>query len=110
MVRPITATDVPVVVAVTPPGADVAVYSVIGVPPSEAGAVHETVARRFPGIADTLVGGLGTVVATTEVPSVVEVTWVPAFPAVSLKSIVKATTPSVSPDARYWEPFPTTEQ
>ena len=44
LVRPVTVTDVPVVVAVTPPGADVAVYSVIGVPPSEAGAVHETIA------------------------------------------------------------------
>ena len=44
MVRPVTVTDVPVVVAVTPPGADVTVYSVIGLPPSEAGAVHETTA------------------------------------------------------------------
>ena len=36
----------------------------------------------------------------TEEESVVEVTWVPALPAVSLKSIVKATGPSVSRDAR----------
>ena len=51
--------EVPVVVAVRPPGTEVTVFSVIGLPPSEAGAVHETVARRFPGIADTLVGGDG---------------------------------------------------
>jgi hypothetical protein len=47
-----------------------------------------------------LVGGLGTVVATTEVPSIVEVTWVPGLSDLSLKSIVKATAPSVSPEAR----------
>jgi hypothetical protein len=36
----------------------------------------------------------------TEEESVVEVTWVPALPDMSLKSIVKPTAPSVSPDAR----------
>jgi len=100
LVRPVTVSEVTVVVAVIPPRDEMTVYSVTVLPPSEAGAVHETVARRFPGIADTLVGELGTVVATTEVPSVVEVTWFPAFPAVSEKSIVKATTPSLSLDAR----------
>ena len=59
---------------------------------------------------ETLVSVGAVLSKVTEEESVVEVTWVPAFPAVSLKSIVKATTPSVSPDARYWEPFPTTEQ
>ncbi len=43
---------------------------------------------------------VGVLSSVTEVPSVVEVTWVPALPAVSAKSIVKATAPSVSPDAR----------
>ena len=100
LVRPVTVSEVAVVVAVIPPRDEMTVYSVTVLPPSEADAVHETVARRFPGIADTLVGELGTVVATTEVPSVVEVTWVPALPAVSAKLIVKATAPSVSPDAR----------
>ena len=59
LVKPVTVADVPVVVAVTLPGADVTVYWVVAAPPLDAGAVHETVARRFPGIADTLVGGDG---------------------------------------------------
>jgi hypothetical protein len=41
--------------------------------------------------------GAGVLANATEVESVVAVTCVPALPAVSLKSIVKATTPSVSP-------------
>ena len=44
MVRPVTVTDVPVVVAVEPLGADVTVYAEMGRPPSEAGEVHETIA------------------------------------------------------------------
>ena len=65
-VRPIIVTDVPFVVAVTPPGSDVTVYSVMGLPPSEAGAIHETTARTSPGIADTSVGAPGTVGVVTE--------------------------------------------
>ena len=61
MVRPVTVTDVPVVVAVTSPGAEVTVYSVIGLPPSEAGAVHETTAETSVGVADTSVGVSGTI-------------------------------------------------
>ena len=53
-VRPVILTEVPVVVAVTPSGSEVTVYSVIGLPPSEAGAVHETTTRMFPGVADTV--------------------------------------------------------
>jgi hypothetical protein len=66
-VRPIIVTDVPFVVAVTPPGSDVTVYFVIGLPPSEAGAVHETTARTSPGIADTSVGAPGTIAGVTGV-------------------------------------------
>ena len=66
-VRPIIVTDVPFVVAVTPPGSDVTVYPVIGLPPSEAGAVHETTARTSDGIADTLVGAPGTRAGVTGV-------------------------------------------
>jgi hypothetical protein len=99
-VRPVTVTEVPEVVAVTPPGSDVTAYSVMGLPPFEADAVHETTAETSLGIADTLPGALGTLVRVTDEESVVDDTWVPALPAVSLKSIVKATAPSVSPDAR----------
>jgi hypothetical protein len=53
-VRPVILTEVPVVVAVTPSGSEVTVYSVIGLPPSEAGAVHETTTRMSPGVADTV--------------------------------------------------------
>ena len=67
LVRPVTVTDVPVVVAVISPGAEVAVYSVIGLPPSEAGAVHETIAETSVGIADTSVGASGTIAGVTGV-------------------------------------------
>jgi hypothetical protein len=49
---------------------------------------------------DTLLSVGAVLSNVTEEESVVAVTWVPVFPAVSLKSIVKATTPSVSPEAR----------
>ena len=65
-VRPITVTDVPVVVAVTPPGDEITVYSVMALPPLEAGAVHETNAWRSPGTADTPMGGSGTVAGVTK--------------------------------------------
>ena len=58
-VRPVIVTEVLVVVAVTPPGSDVTVYSVIGLPPSEAGAVHETTAETSLGVANTSVGASG---------------------------------------------------
>jgi hypothetical protein len=51
--------DVPVVVAVTPPGDEMTVYPVIALPPLEAGAVHETNALRSPDIADTSIGASG---------------------------------------------------
>ena len=57
--RPVTVTDVPVVVAVTSPGADVTVYSVMGLPPSEPGAVHATTAETSLGVANTSVGASG---------------------------------------------------
>ena len=59
-------TEVLAVVAVTPPGSDVTVYSVMGLPPSEAGAVHETTVETSLGIADTSVGAPGTVDIVTE--------------------------------------------
>jgi hypothetical protein len=54
------------VVTVTPPGSDVTVYSVIGLPPSEVGAVHETSADTSLGIADTSMGASGAVGVVTE--------------------------------------------
>ena len=65
LVSPVTVTDIPVVVAVTPPGDEMTAYSVIALPPSEAGAVHETVASLSPGVADKLVGASGTPVGVT---------------------------------------------
>ena len=49
---------------------------------------------------DTLVRVGAVVSNATEDESLVDATWVPAFPAESTKSIVKATVPSVSPDSR----------
>ena len=54
-------TEVLAVVTVTPPGSEVTVYFVIGLPPSEAGAVHETTAEISLGVADTSVGVSGTI-------------------------------------------------
>ena len=65
-VRPTTAADVaPAVVAVTLPGDDVTVYMVIALPPSDDGAVHETVACVSPGTALTAVGAPGTAAGVT---------------------------------------------
>ena len=53
MVNPVTVADVLAVVAVKLPGEDVTVYWVIAAPPSDAGAVHDTVACPLPPVADT---------------------------------------------------------
>ncbi len=58
--------DVPDVVAVKPPGSEVTVYSVMGLPPSEVGAVHATTAETSLGIANTSVGVPGAVGVVTE--------------------------------------------
>ena len=65
MVNPVTVVDVPAVVAVKLPGEDVTVYWLIAAPPSDAGAVHDTVASALPPVAETPVGTPGTVAGTT---------------------------------------------
>jgi hypothetical protein len=54
-------------VAVSPPGDDVALKPVIGLPPSDAGVAQNTVAEPLPGVAWTSVGAPGTVVVTAAV-------------------------------------------
>jgi hypothetical protein len=58
-VRPVTVTEVLVVVAVTLPGSDVTVYPVIGLPPSSNGAFQVTVACLAPDVAVTSMGAVG---------------------------------------------------
>ena len=104
MVRPVTVTDVAVVVAVTPPGSDVTVYPVIGLPPSEVGAVHATTARTSSGVADTPLGAPGTVGVVTEFDAS-EVALVPMeFVAVTVKvyavPLVRPVTTEVRPGSR----------
>ena len=53
------------VVQVAPPGEAVAVYEVTAEPPSEAGALHVTVAWPLPAIAATAAGAAGTVAGVT---------------------------------------------
>ena len=53
----------PEAVAVLPPGEEVAVYWVIGLPPLDDGAVNVTVACVFPDVAVPIVGAPGTVAA-----------------------------------------------
>ena len=55
----------PLPVAVIPPGLDVTVYPVIGLPLFD-GAIKLTVALPLPCIADTFVGAPGTVLGVTE--------------------------------------------
>ena len=47
------------------PGEDVTVYSVIALPPVEAGAVNATLAWALPAVATGLVGAPGTVLGVT---------------------------------------------
>jgi len=63
-VRPGTVQLVVDVVQVNEPGMDVAVYPVVGLPPVEAGATHDTAACAFPDTADTALGMPGVVAGT----------------------------------------------
>ena len=65
LVKPVTTIGLAVPVAVMPPGDDVTVYDVTGVPPFGAGAVKLTVAWVFPRTADTAVGAPGTILGVT---------------------------------------------
>lgn len=55
-VNPVTSNGLAAPVAVSPPGLDVTVYAVIGLPPFETGAVKLTVAVVLPATADPIVG------------------------------------------------------
>lgn len=59
----IVAVVAPVVVTIFPPGLAVTVYPVVGEPPLLAGAVQDTTARAFPGVALTPLGAPGAVFA-----------------------------------------------
>ena len=62
--RPETVAKVPLVVAVMPPGLEVTVYKLIGLPPDDIGAVQTTTAVPAvpPAVAKTAVGFPGAVV------------------------------------------------
>ena len=51
-----------------PPGLEVAVYVKIDDPPSETGAVYETVALALPAVAGPMVGAPGTVAGRMKTP------------------------------------------
>jgi len=63
--RPVTVQLVVDVVQVNEPGVDVTVYPVVGLPPVEEGAIHDTAASAFPDTADTDLGTPGVVAGTT---------------------------------------------
>ena len=65
LVKPFTVIEEPLLVPVTPSGVDTAVYNEITEPPLNNGAVKETVAVPFPGVADTPVGAFATVKGIT---------------------------------------------
>jgi hypothetical protein len=105
--RPVTAQEVVVDVQVLPSGVDVTVYSVIGLPPVLAGAVHETTERRLPKeLAVTEVGAPGTVAGTAEAEDVDGSEVPEAFVAVTLNVyevplVRPVTTQVVSPVVRH---------
>ena len=66
-VSPVTVSGPAAPDATLPPGEDVTLYSVIGVPPFEDGAVKEIVAWPFPAVAATPVGAPGAVFPGTGV-------------------------------------------
>jgi hypothetical protein len=67
LVSPVTVITLDAAVLVLPPGLDVTVYEMMGLPPSDAGTVKLTVAWAFPAIAVTPVGAPGTVADPTGV-------------------------------------------
>jgi hypothetical protein len=68
LVRPLTVALVAGAATVvdSPPGVEVTVYSVMALPPSEAGAVQEMLALALPAVAVPMVGAPGTVIGVTE--------------------------------------------
>ncbi len=65
MVKPVTVIGLDAPAPVFPPGFEVAVYPVIGLPPSEAGGVKATVAWPLPAVALPMVGAPGTPAGVT---------------------------------------------
>jgi hypothetical protein len=65
LVKPVTVRGLLGPEAVSPPGDDVAVYPVIGLPPLLAGAVNDTTACALPATAAGLFGALGTAIGVT---------------------------------------------
>ena len=63
LVKPVMVIGLVVPVAVIPPGFDVTVKPVIGLPPVLVGTVNDTVACPSPAVAVPMVGALGAVVA-----------------------------------------------
>ena len=78
-------TEVLSVVTVTPPVSEVTVYFAIGLPPSEAGAVHETTAEISLGVADTSVGVSGTIAGVIGVDGSEDILVPREFVAVTMK-------------------------
>ena len=71
LVRPVTVIGLAVPVAVLPPGDEVTVYEVIGLPPLEAGGLKLTVACAFPAVAVTSSGLLAHVAGAVGVKAAV---------------------------------------
>ena len=70
LVRFDSVAEVPVTVTFAPVGIEVTVYEVMALPPSDEGAVQETVACELPAVAETVVGAPGIVIGVTELDGV----------------------------------------
>ena len=78
MISPVIVVGLPAPVAEIPPGLDVTVYEMMGLPPFDSGGVKVTVAWAFPAVAVIPVGASGTV---RPPPSVLLNTPLPQVPA-----------------------------
>jgi hypothetical protein len=69
LVRPVTIIGEALLVLAIPPGSEVTVYEMIGVPPVPVpvGATNDTLACPFPGVATTVVGAFGVVTGMTAI-------------------------------------------
>jgi hypothetical protein len=76
----------PLLVEAIPPGLEVTVYEIIGVPPVPVpvGATNDTLACPFPGVATTVVGASGTVTGMAIFEGVEEAPTPTAFVAVTV--------------------------
>ena len=85
LVRPVTTIGLPDPITCNWPGFDVTTYSTIALPPSDTGAVKETLACPLPAVAVPIVGASGIVAGVTELDGLDAADVPTAFVALTVK-------------------------